>query len=71
MTEKATDSGDPGVERDVRNSWVVYIHLGTIDTVPFIEGLHVHVEREMSTCLTSNVTNKFIKPGNLFKQAWF
>lgn len=55
MTKKATDFGDPGVERDVRNSWVVYIYLGTIDIVPFIEMLYVHFGRESSTCLTPNI----------------
>lgn len=35
MTKKATEAGDPGAERDVRNSWVVHIYLGTIDIVPF------------------------------------
>lgn len=43
MTKKATDFGDPGVERDVGNSWVVYIYLGTIDIVPFIEKLRLPV----------------------------
>lgn len=37
MTKKATEAGDPGVERDVRNSWVVHIYLGTIDIVHLLE----------------------------------
>lgn len=46
MTKKATEARDPGVERDVRNSWVVHIYLGTIDIVPLFERLYVYFERE-------------------------
>lgn len=45
MTKKATEAQEwrERRERDVRNSWVVHIYLGTTDIVPSLEMLYLYI----------------------------